>query len=53
MTVLSKFISRKLLVTLLTIGLLVAQKQYDQAVVTAMTYLGAQGLIDAKNPASH
>lgn len=44
----NKFLSRKLIIAILTIGTAVAAKEYVAAVATAIAYIVAQGYVDAK-----
>lgn len=44
--ILSKFLSRKLTVTLLTVGGLIAAKAYGEAAATAVAYITTQGVVD-------
>ena len=44
----NKFLSRKLIIAILTIGAAVAAKEYTAAVATAIAYIVAQGYVDAQ-----
>jgi hypothetical protein len=41
-------LSKKLWIAVFTIALLVLNKDYNQAMVVAMAYLGVQGYVDSK-----
>lgn len=44
----SKILSRKFLITALTVALAVANGDINQAVAVAVAYLGVQGVLDHK-----
>jgi uncharacterized membrane protein len=50
MTLKQRLTSRKLWIAVLTIAILVLNKQYNEAMGVAMVYLGVQGYVDSTTP---